>query len=175
MQLFAAGETSLEFAEEEKKFLDSAAKVRFQLAEETLLCHKMLTLIELAQERRRSAINAGRFSEDICGYDQRLDTVSARDAFAAFAKTPESEAIFQSSKLGDPLGEGDEVRGMCERKRCKVHSGWQKLLGLGIKHQIREMAGQAAEVEEEERMLREAATEKARRKKAETNWVEVLE
>ncbi|KAI9172330.1 Set1 complex component spp1 [Paramyrothecium foliicola] len=169
------GESSPIFSDEEREFLEGTAQVRFQLAEETLLCHKMLTLIELAQERRRSAINAGRLGEDICGYDQRLDTVSARDAFAAFAKSPESDDIFHSSKLGDPLGEGDEVRGMCERKRCKVHSGWQKLLALGIKHQIREMAGQAAEVEEEERMLKEAATERCRRKKAETNWVEVLE
>ena len=135
----------------------------------------MLSLIELAQERRRAAISAGRFSEDICGYDQRLDTICARDAFAAFVKSPEGEVVFKTSKLDDPLGEGDEVRGMCEKKRCKIHSGWYKMLALGIKHQIREMAGQAAEVGEEEKVVREAAGERWKRKRAEKNWVEVLD
>ncbi|CAM1506282.1 Fc.00g059230.m01.CDS01 [Cosmosporella sp. VM-42] len=162
-------------SQEEKEFLDNAAKARFQLAEETLLCGKMLSLIELAQERRRAAITAGRFGEDICGYDQRLDTICARDAFAAYTKTPDGEATFKASKLSDPLGEGDEVRGMCEKKRCKVHSGWYKMLVLGIKHQIREMAGQAEEVGEEERVVREAAAERWKRKRAEKNWVEVLD
>ncbi|KAI5467866.1 hypothetical protein BGZ63DRAFT_345003 [Mariannaea sp. PMI_226] len=162
-------------SEEEIRFLDTAAKARFSLAEETLLCHKMLELIEYAQERRRAAIKAGRFAEDICGYDQRLDTISARDAFAAFVMSPDGEAIFKTGKLGDPASEGDEVRGMCERKRCKVHQGWQKMLVLGIKYQIREMAGQAEEVAEEERVVREAAGERARRLGAEKNWVEVLD
>ncbi|KAF7549037.1 hypothetical protein G7046_g8467 [Stylonectria norvegica] len=162
-------------SDEEKEFLATTENARFHLAEETILCHKMLNLIELAQDRRRAAITAGRFGEDICGYDQRLDTVCARDAFAAFTKTAEGEAIFKAARMGDPAGEEDAVRGMCERKRCKVHSGWQKMLVLGIKHQIREMAGQAAEVAEEERVVREAAGERWGRKKAESNWVEELD
>lgn len=135
----------------------------------------MITLVELAQERRRAAITAGRFGEDICGYDSRLDTISARDAFAAYAKSPEGEAAFRESKLGDPLGEDDAARGMCERKRCKVHSGWQKMLPLGIKYQVREMANQAAEVAQEEGIVREAAGERWKRKQAEKNWVEVVD
>ncbi|UNI13742.1 hypothetical protein JDV02_000458 [Purpureocillium takamizusanense] len=166
---------ALILSDEEKKFLENSSKARLQLGEETLLCHKMLSLVELAQERRRAAITAGRFGEDICGYDSRLDTISARDAFAAYAKSPEGETTFKESKLSDPLGEGDVVRGMCERKRCKVHSGWQKMLPLGIKYQIREMASQAAEVGEEEQNVREAAGERWKRKQAEQNWVEVLE
>lgn len=162
-------------SEEERDFLDKAAKARFNLAEETIFCHQMLTLIEYVQERRRAAITAGRIGEDICGYDQRLDTITARDAFAAFVKSSEGEAIFKAAKLDDPLGEGDEVRGMCERKRCKVHQGWQKMLILGIKYQIREMASQAAEVGEEEKVVREAAGERRRRLRAENNWVEVVE
>jgi COMPASS component SPP1 len=135
----------------------------------------MISLVEMVQERRRAAISAGRFAEDICGYDQRLDSIGARDAFAAFVKSPEGEAIFQASKVDDPLGEGDEVRGMCERKRCKIHSGWHKMLLLAIKYQIKEMADQAAEVGEEERILRGAAEERWRRRQAEQNWVEVLD
>ncbi|KAF4998022.1 hypothetical protein FGRMN_3449 [Fusarium graminum] len=166
---------SFHLSGEEKEFLENAAAARFQLAEETVLCHKMLTLLELAHERRQAAINAGRFKEDVCGYDQRLDTISARDSFGAFAKSLEGEAIFKASKLDDPLGEGDEVRGMCERKRCKIHSGWYKMLSLGLKHQIREMATQADEVGEEEKVMRQAAKERWRRKQSEKNWVEVLD
>ncbi|EHK45834.1 hypothetical protein TRIATDRAFT_197283 [Trichoderma atroviride IMI 206040] len=161
--------------EEEKDYLAKKAHARFKLAEETLLCQKMITLVELVQDRRRAAINAGLFAEDICGYDQRLDTICARDAFAAFVKSPEGEAIFQASKVGDPLGEGDEVRGMCERKRCKIHSGWHKMLVQAVKYQIKELADQAAEVGEDERILREAAEERWRRRQAEQNWVEVLD
>ena len=135
----------------------------------------MLTPIELVQERRRAAINAGKFAEDICGYDQRLDTISARDAFAAYLKSPEGQTVFETSKLDDPLGEGDATRGMCERKRCKTHSGWQKALALGIRHQIREIAAEVEEVGEEERIVKEASAERWKRKRAENNWVEVLE
>lgn len=161
--------------EEEKEYLDKKANARFKLAEETLLCQKMMTLVEMVQERRRAAISAGRIGEDICGYDNRLDSICARDAFAAFVKSPEGEVIFQASKVDDPLGEGDEVRGMCERKRCKIHSGWHKMLLLAVKHQIKEMADQAAEVGEDERILREATKERWRRRQAEKNWVEVIE
>ncbi|KAF9766129.1 hypothetical protein IL306_001485 [Fusarium sp. DS 682] len=160
---------------EEKEFLENAAAARFHLAEETVLCHKMLTLLEFAHERRQAAISAGRFKEDICGYDQRLDSISARDAFEAYAKSPEGEAIFKASQLSDPLGEGDAVRGMCERKRCKIHSGWYKMLSSGLKHHIREMANQANEVGEEEKVMRQAAKERWRRKQSEKNWVEVLD
>ncbi|KAL7783524.1 hypothetical protein V8C43DRAFT_176461 [Trichoderma afarasin] len=161
--------------EEEKEYLDKKANARFKLAEETLLCQKMMTLVEMVQERRRAAISAGRIGEDICGYDNRLDSICARDAFAAFVKSSEGEVIFQASKVDDPLGEGDEVRGMCERKRCKIHSGWHKMLLLAVKHQIKEMADQAAEVGEDERILREAAEERWRRRQAEKNWVEVID
>ena len=168
---------------EEKTFLDSAARARYHLAQETLLCDHMLTLAELAQKRRRAVIDAGRIGEDICGYDYRLDTISARDAFAAFVKSPEGETILKTKQMGVPPrgddagGDGDDdlARGMCERKRCKAHAGWQKMLAFGIKYQMREMAGQAAEVSEEERVVREAAGERWRRKKAENNWVEVID
>lgn len=161
--------------EEERSYVEQAANTQRQLEAETLLCHKMLTLIEMAQERRRAAITEGRFGEDICGYDQRLDTISARDAFAAYAKSPEGEAAFAAGRLDDPLGDGDEVRGMCERKRCKTHSGWQKALALGIRHQIREMGVQSEVVADEERIVREAAAERWKRKQSEKNWVEVLD
>ena len=165
---------------EERAFLDQAASARYHLAQETVLCNHMLEFLEFAQKRRRAVIDANRFGEDICGYDFRLDTISARDAFAAFLKSPEGEKVLETQKLDAPPkpaddDEDDIARGLCERKRCKVHGGWHKMLSLGIKHQMREMAGQAAEVAEEERVLREAAAERWGRKKAESNWVEVID
>ncbi|KAG6239103.1 hypothetical protein E4U25_001099 [Claviceps purpurea] len=159
---------------EENEFLDHTAQARLQLNEETVLCHKMFTLIEFAQQRRRAAIDAGHFAEDICGYDSRLDVVSARDVFSAFVHSPEGEEVFRQSMLADPLGEDDAVRGMCDRKRCKAHSGWQKTLALGIKHHIREMADEMAAMEDEENIVRVAAEERWKRRQAESNWVEVL-
>jgi COMPASS component SPP1 len=174
LTIFLDEDPSHKLSAEEEEVLGGKATRRAQLVEETLLCHKMLTLIELVQARRRAAIDAGRIGEDVCGYDGRLDVVSARDAFAAFVKSPEGDAIFQAGHISDPLGEGDEIRGMCERKRCKPHGGWQKLLAMGIKHHIKVLAAEAADVDEEERMLREAAIERNRRKQAEKNWVEVV-
>jgi COMPASS component SPP1 len=144
------------------------------MAEETILCEQMLDLIDLAQNRRRSLIADGRFNDDICGYDYRLDTISARDAFAAFAQSPEGETIFSNKVMGDPA-EGTSGSGMCERKRCKVHYGWNKILALGIRYHMKELSAQAGELSEEESIVREAAGERWRRKKAEHNWVEVIE
>ncbi|OAQ98738.1 hypothetical protein LLEC1_07997, partial [Akanthomyces lecanii] len=47
-------------------------------------------------------------------------------------------------------------------------------LALGIRHQIREMAAQSEVEEAEERIVREAAAERWRRKQSERNWVEVI-
>ncbi|RDA95354.1 hypothetical protein CP533_3486 [Ophiocordyceps camponoti-saundersi (nom. inval.)] len=157
-------------SEEEKELLDAAAKERAQLAEESVNCHKMLTLVELVQEDRKAATAAGRCAEDMCGYHSALDVVSARDAFAAYIKTVEGEAAFKEAKFVSPPDA--EV---CERKRCKVHSGWHKMLPQGVKHQIKELANRVVELEEEERIIREAARERWKRKQAEQNWVEVID
>lgn len=160
---------------EERLYVEQATQHRQQIEDETVLCHKMLSMVEMARERRRAAIKAGKIGEDICGYDQRLDSIMARDVFAAFVDTPEGQKIFESSKLEDPLGEGDEVRGMCEKKRCKPHQGWNKVLQAGVERRVQELASQAAEVAEDERIVREAAAERFTRKQAEKNWVEVLD
>jgi COMPASS component SPP1 len=159
--------------------LDRTAATRYHLGEETALCGHMLTMVELAQKRRRSVIDAGRIGEDICGYDYRLDSISARDAFAAFIKSPQGDAILAAKELGVPPakeGEADDdlARGMCERKRCKPHQHWLKTFTLAIKYQIKEMVRQAAEIAEQEKVVREAALERSRRKRAESNRVEVL-
>ena len=158
------------------------------MTEETVLCRRMLSMVDLVVQRRRTAIATGRIANDCCGYDPRLDSVSSRDAFAAFGQSPEGEAIFSSidsdnmseamSKLNEPITgsrRGDELQAMCERKRCKIHREWQKILPLGVKHRIKEMTERTSEVVEEERIVREAAGERWKRRKAENNWVEVVE
>ena len=84
---------------EEKEFLEHAAKRRADMANETVLCHQMLKLIEFAQDRRRRAIDARVVGEDVCGYDNRLDTISSRDAFAAFMKSDEGSTIFYTVRI----------------------------------------------------------------------------
>lgn len=163
---------------EEKSFLDDAANRRAQIAQEIVLCHQMLKLIELAQERQRNAARAAK--EECCGYDNRLDTISSRDAFAAFIQSEEGQAILSVGALTDAVVEADAAIGagstsMCERKRCKTHGGWQKILVTGVRQQIREMEVQASELLQEEKIVREAASERYMRKKAESNWVEAIE
>lgn len=165
------------FSEEEKSILDSLANKRQALADETVLCHKMTLLVQLAHERRRDLIASKRYPEDICAYDYRLDTVLARAAFEAFIATPDGQAILDNNVMGDPpVPEGGISAGptMCERKKCKIHTGWYKMLLAGVKHQVKEAAAQGSELMAQENIMRDAARERWWRKKSENNWVEIL-
>lgn len=164
--------------EEEEIFVHASASDRYMLAEEIVQCKKMLQLLEMANDRHRAAVAAGRFTNDMCGYDSRLDSVSAQHAFAAFCKTDEGRAIFKAGKLGDPTGQEDEdagVRGMCERKRCKPHHGWYGMLTRAIRAQIKDLAAAAKEKLDQEADVKGAAEERFYRKTAEGNRVEVLD
>lgn len=164
--------------EEEEIFVHASASDRYMLAEEIVQCKKMLQLLEMANDRHKAAVAAGRFTNDICGYDSRLDSVSAQYAFAAWCKTDEAKAIFKDGKLGDPTGQDDEdsiVRGMCERKRCKPHHGWYNMLTRAIRVQIKDLAAAAKEKLDQEADVKEAAEERFYRKMAEGNRVEVLD
>ena len=164
--------------EEEEIFVHASASDRYMLAEEIVQCKKMLQLLEMANDRHKAAVAAGRFTNDICGYDNRLDSVSAQHAFAAFCKTDEGKAILKAAKLGDPTGQDDEdsaVRGMCERKRCKPHYGWYNMLTRAVRAQIKDLAAAAKEKLDQEADVKEAAEERFFRKMAEGNRVEVLD
>ncbi|KAK4157026.1 Set1 complex component spp1 [Chaetomidium leptoderma] len=85
---------------EEQALLTTSATARYQLGEEIVLCKKMLQLIDMALKQREAAIAAGKgTAKDLCGYDVRLDTVSATHQFALFLQTPRGEAIFKSGRL----------------------------------------------------------------------------
>ncbi|KAK4125346.1 hypothetical protein N657DRAFT_644211 [Parathielavia appendiculata] len=88
---------------EEQSFLTESASARYQLGEEIVLCKKMLQLVEMALKQREEAIAAGKGSaKDLCGYDNRLDTVGATHQFALFLQTPHGESIFKAGRLLDP-------------------------------------------------------------------------
>lgn len=166
--------------EEEEVFVHASASDRYMLAEEIVQCKKMLQLLEMADDRRKVAVSAGRFTNDICGYDGRLDSVSAQHAFAAWCKTDEAKAIFKEGRLGAPARRGKEdedavVGGMCERKRCKPHHGWYNMLTRAIRAQIKDLAAAAKEKLDQEADVKGAAEERFYRKVAEGNRVEVLD
>jgi COMPASS component SPP1 len=160
---------------EETTFLQHSAADRLQLGEETMVCKQMLLLLELANERRKAAIDAKKMESDICGYDFRLDDVSVQHQFAAWMQTDGAKGVFQSGKLGAPGGGDSLTEGMCDRKRCKAHAGWFNMLTKTIRHQIKELAREAKEKLDAEEVVRDAAEERHLRKQKEANWVEMLD
>jgi COMPASS component SPP1 len=139
---------------------------------------KMMQFLDWANQRRQSAIELSKFTKDSCGYDYRLDVVSVRHAFAAWVESPEGQATFSSGKLDTPVepGEGDPVtRSMCEKKRCKAHNGWYKILTSAVRNQVKETATAAADKLEAEEVLRQEAEIRFERRQLENNWVEVLQ
>ena len=179
-------------SDEEQAFLARSAAERLALGNEIVQYKKMMQLMEWANQRRQAAIEAGRFAKETCGYDARLDSVSARHQFAAFLDSAEGQAVFKSGRLDAPLplpqqpdeknpeeeeaeGADPAVSGMCEKKRCKPHAGWYKLLTGAVRVLIKETATAAADkLEAEDAVRREAAVRHERRRR-EKNWFEVLD
>ncbi|KAK8070897.1 hypothetical protein PG997_011100 [Apiospora hydei] len=165
-------------SDEELTFLQTSAAERLALGNEIVQYKKMMQLIDWANQRRQAAIEQGRFTKDSCGYDYRLDVVSVRHAFVAWVETPEGQATFTAGKLDTPIapdGEGDPAtRNMCEKKRCKAHNGWYKLLVSAVRNQIKETATAAADKLEAEDSLRQEAESRYERRQVENNWVEVI-
>ncbi|KAF2970713.1 hypothetical protein GQX73_g2893 [Xylaria multiplex] len=153
-------------SEEEQTFLQTSSAERLALGNEI------------------SAIEAGKFTKDSCGYDWRLDTVSVRVQFAAWLETPEGQAVFKAGKLEAPIADqatnnssgGDDaaIRGTCDRKRCKSHVGWYKLLMGVVRVLIKETATAAAKKLAAEEAMRSATEAKYERRQLENNYVEVL-
>lgn len=174
---------------EEQTFLQNSAAERLALGNEVVQYKKMMQLVDWANQRRQQAIEAGRFTKDSCGYDWRLDTVSARHQFAEFLETPDGQAVFKAGKLDTPLPpppgdaapapapepQGDPaIRGMCEKKRCKPHNGWYKLLMSAVRVLMKETAAAAADKLNAEDIMRHEAEARFERRELENNSVEVL-
>ncbi|KAI1184281.1 hypothetical protein F5B17DRAFT_442764 [Nemania serpens] len=183
-------------SEEEQAFLQASAAERLALGNEIVQYKKMMQLVDWANSRRQAAIEAGKFTKDSCGYDWRLDTISARVQFAAWLETPEGQAVFKAGKLEAPLdpatndfngngngsnapdtpaGQADPaIRGTCDRKRCKRHLTWYKLLMGVVRVLVKETATDAAAKLEAESAMRSAAEARYERRQLENHYVEVL-
>ncbi|KAI0204269.1 hypothetical protein F4808DRAFT_373879 [Astrocystis sublimbata] len=176
-------------SDEEQAFLQTSTAERLALGAEIVQYKKMMQLLDWANARRQGAVEAGKFTKDSCGYDYRLDTVSVRVQFAAWLDTPEGQAVFKAGKLEAPLANGhneDEddddgnavvdatTHGTCDRKRCKPHAGWYKVLMGVVRVLIKETATAAAAKLEAEGAMRSAAEARYERRQLENNYVEVL-
>lgn len=169
---------------EERGILDTLAAERYKLGEDIVLCKKMLQLLEMAVKRRDAAIAAGRgTAKDLCGYDIRLDTVCVFHQFAAFLSSPEGEAIFRNSRLDAPTpgasdlpsDQGDVVDpltgGMCIKKKCKPHAGWNAIMTKDVRHSIKQLTVEAKEKLGREGRVRDCAASRYKRKQTENNTV----
>ncbi|KAI0476234.1 hypothetical protein GGR56DRAFT_460153 [Xylariaceae sp. FL0804] len=185
-------------SDEEQVFLQTSAAERLALGNEVVQYKKMMQLVDWANQRRQAAVEAGRFTKDSCGYDRRLDTVSTRVQFAAWLDTPEGQATFKAGRLLDdapppppPPQDMDgaavavddtaaattttTMRGACDRKRCKPHAGWYKLLMSAVRVLVKETATAAKNKLDAEEVMRRQAEARYERRQLENNWVEVLE
>ncbi|KAI1161459.1 hypothetical protein F5B18DRAFT_628123 [Nemania serpens] len=179
-------------SEEEQAFLQASAAERLALGNEIVQYKKMMQLVDWANSRRQAAVEAGKFAKECCGYDWRLNTVSARVQFAAWLETPEGQAVFKAGKLEAPppdpvtkdgnsapdtptTGPTDPaIRGTCDRKRCKRHLNWYKLLMGVVRVLVKETATDAAAKLEAESAMRSAAEARYERRQLENHYVEVL-
>lgn len=165
-------------SDEEQTFLQSSAAERLALGAQLVQYKKMMQLVDWANARRQVALELGKFTKDSCGYDYRLDTISVRHAFVGWFESPEGQATFTAGKLDAPMDTGEDepaTRGMCEKKRCKAHNGWYKILMGAVRSQIKETATAAADKLQAEEVLRMEAETRFERRQLEKNWVEVLE
>ncbi|KAI0971946.1 hypothetical protein F4678DRAFT_430647 [Xylaria arbuscula] len=188
-------------SEEEQAFLQQSSAERLALGNEIVQYKKMMQLLDWANSRRQAALEAGKFTKDSCGYDWRLDTISVRAQFAAWLDTPDGQAVFKAGKLEAPAPPSAEnnthttngthsdannnhnnnsnnidqaIRGTCDRKRCKPHAGWYKILMGVVRVLIKETATAAAAKLEAEAAMRSAAEARYERRQLENNYVEVL-
>ena len=175
---------------EEQTLLTTSATARYQLGEEIVLCKKMLQLIDMALAQREAAVAAGKgTAKDLCGYDLRLDTVSATHPFALFLASPQGDAIFRAGRL-DALptstatttkevpaasgGDAADFTNMCPKKKCKPHNGWSAILTKSVRHDMKELAAQAKEMVDAEQRVRDGAAGRFGRRIKERNGVVVF-
>ncbi|TGJ85643.1 hypothetical protein E0Z10_g3108 [Xylaria hypoxylon] len=178
-------------SEEEQAFLQTSSAERLALGNEIVQYKKMMQLLDWANSRRQGAIEAGKFTKDSCGYDWRLDTVSVRVQFAAWLDTRDGQAVFKTGKLEAPTIDhttttnnnnnaasdpptDPAIRGTCDKKRCKPHAGWYKLLMGVVRVLIKETATAAATKLEAEAAMRSATEARYERRQLENNYAEVL-
>ncbi|KAH8838570.1 hypothetical protein MCOR27_009151 [Pyricularia oryzae] len=178
---------------EEAELLATSSASRRALADEVVLCRKMLQLLEMAVAQRLEAVAAGRLKKDGgCGYDTALDHVGALAQFAAFVTSPAGQAIFTANKLESTAYDGEEAGGggantttlgpwtnpgevertyMCERHRCKPHYNWHASHARHVHFLLKELAAEAKLKLDNENRVRDNAAVRYFRKRAEASTV----
>ena len=92
---------------EERATTQKSAADRYHLAEQIVMCKKMLQLLDMAKTRSQEAIKAGLVERDSCGYDERLQHVGVQPHFALFLASPEGVALFRGDTLQAPKFDKD--------------------------------------------------------------------
>ncbi|TLD22297.1 hypothetical protein PspLS_08130 [Pyricularia sp. CBS 133598] len=177
---------------EEAELLTISSASRRALADEVVLCRKMLQLLEMAVAQRLEAVAAGRLKKDGgCGYDTALDHVGAQAQFAAFVTSPSGQAIFTAGKLESTAYEGEEASSgantatlgpwtnpsqvertyVCERHRCKPHYNWHASHARHVHFLLKELAAEAKLKLDNENRVRDNAAVRYFRKRAEASTV----
>ncbi|KAI8623399.1 hypothetical protein F5Y19DRAFT_468554 [Xylariaceae sp. FL1651] len=100
-----------------------------------------------------------------------IDTTTTTTTTSTSVTDASSTAITTTAASGpsDPA-----IRGTCDKKRCKPHTGWYKLLMSAVRVLIKETATAAAGKLEAEEAMRQEAEARYERRQLENNWVEVL-
>lgn len=157
---------------EQEDFLSTSLAKRQELGEEMLLYKNMLELINIAIERRDTAISSPStpYNKDVCGYDVRLDHIGTPHQFSLFLQTDSAAKIFKSGKLedmdeeeqakwlkGEDATSGNYKGGMCTRKKCPPHRQWRDILVKSVKYDVRELTRKAKERLDGEQRVRDAA------------------
>ncbi len=166
---------------EERTNLQTSAADRYRLAEQVVMCKKMLQLLDMARTRSQEAIRQGHTERDCCGYDERLQHVAVQPHFGLFLASLEGMAIFRSDTLvaprfdedgnaternRGPSGDDDDGReaataGMCGKRKCKAHAGWFATLARDVRMQMQEFTRQAASLRDNELRIRLAAVQRS--------------
>ncbi|CAK7221225.1 COMPASS (complex proteins associated with Set1p) component [Sporothrix bragantina] len=87
---------------EERETTQKSAADRYHLAEQIVMCKKMLQLLDMTKTRSQEAIKAGLIERDSCGYDERLQHVGVQPHFQQFLASPEGVALYRGEKLQAP-------------------------------------------------------------------------
>ncbi|KAF6823051.1 Set1 complex component spp1 [Colletotrichum musicola] len=154
--------------EEEEGILKASAADRYRMGEETVLCQKMLQLLDMANDRRKSLIASKKIDDTACGYDFRLDQVGVVGPFAYWLNSSEeAKEIFKAGSLDVGSHLTGEEKNICDKKRCKTHQGWFSIFTRDVKHLMKLLASDAIKNLENEKLIKEAAAERKLRREAE--------
>ncbi|TDZ21220.1 Set1 complex component spp1 [Colletotrichum orbiculare MAFF 240422] len=161
-----------QLTKEETELITESSADRRRMGEETALNGKMLQLVEMANDHRKSLIAAKQLEDGSCGYDFRLDNVGAVGPFETwYLNSGEAGEVFKAGKLDAAATTGDG-KPVCDKKRCKQHQGWYGTLTRTVRQSIKILAEDAKQRLQSEKSIKDAASERALKKASEKALVQ---